>query len=455
MSSENLAYVIYTSGSSGQPKGTLIAHANVVRLFAATREWFAFDERDVWTLFHSYAFDFSVWEMWGALLHGGRLVLVPLWVSRAAEQFYELLWRQEVTVLNQTPSAFYQLQQHEEALAERAELALRLVIFGGEALDVRRLRPWVERHGEQRPQLVNMYGITETTVHVTYRRLQAADLQEAGGSLIGGALPDLGLYILGPQQQLVPLGTAGEVCISGAGLSRGYLNRAGLTGSKFIPDPFSKQPGARLYRSGDLGRRLAGGEVEYLGRLDQQVKVRGFRIELGEIEAVLQEHVEVREVLVLLREDGAGEGRLVCYVVLQPGGAISSSELYGYASNKLPAYMVPSAFIMLESFPLTANGKVDRGALPAAHQERPELKESYAGAETLVEEILVGIWSEILQLPKVGVRDDFFELGGHSLLATQVISRVRQAFTIELPLRTLFEAPTIRALAQQVETALR
>ncbi|HSF41241.1 MAG TPA: amino acid adenylation domain-containing protein, partial [Thermoanaerobaculia bacterium] len=310
---QSLAYVIYTSGSTGRPKGVLVSHANVARLFDATAHWFGFDESDVWTLFHSYAFDFSVWEIWGALLHGGRLVVVPHWVSRSPEAFHELLRREGVTVLNQTPSAFRQLARAGEASG--AETALRLVIFGGEALDVQGLAPWFARHPEDRPRLVNMYGITETTVHVTYRPVGAADLAAGGASPIGGAIPDLRVFVLDPRLQPVPVGVPGEIHVGGAGLARGYLGRSELTAERFVPHPFPEEPGERLYRSGDLARYRPDGGLEYLGRGDHQVKIRGFRIELGEIQAVLSGHPEVREAAVVF--DPARQ-RLVAYVVPKP-----------------------------------------------------------------------------------------------------------------------------------------
>jgi amino acid adenylation domain-containing protein len=271
----HLAYVIYTSGSTGRPKGVLVSHANVVRLFAATQPWFRFGARDVWTLFHSYAFDFSVWEIWGALLHGGRLVVVPGWISRAPDAFHDLLWQEQVTMLNQTPSAFRQLMGADEAIEAPRELSLRLVILGGEALAPGSLRPWVDRHGDQCPRLVNMYGITETTVHATYHALGRADCVPGARSVIGKPLPDLRVYLLDQERQPVPVGLPGEIYVGGAGVARGYLNRPELTAERFIPDPFSDEPGARLYRSGDRARYLPDGNLEFLGRLDAQVKIRG------------------------------------------------------------------------------------------------------------------------------------------------------------------------------------
>ncbi|QQP99052.1 non-ribosomal peptide synthetase [Lysobacter enzymogenes] len=311
-----LAYVIYTSGSTGQPKGVLVPQVNVTALFDAAQARFGFHGQDVWCLFHSYAFDFSVWELWGALLHGGRLVLVPAQVARDSQAFYRLVSREGVTVLNQTPSAFAQFAAADQAAA--LPLRLRWVIFGGEALRFGELRGWFERHGDARPQLVNMYGITETTVHVTERGVAAAEALQAPASLIGAALPHLRVHVLDDALRPVADGEAGELCVSGAGLAWGYLNRAGLTASRFVASPFAH--GERLYRSGDLARRTAAGDIEYLGRIDHQVKLRGFRIELGEIEAALLRHPGVRQAVVALRE-ADGQPSLVAYVVPEPAHA--------------------------------------------------------------------------------------------------------------------------------------
>ncbi|MEO7331750.1 MAG: amino acid adenylation domain-containing protein, partial [Minicystis sp.] len=733
----HMAYVIYTSGSTGKPKGVMVEHGNVTRLFAATDAWYHFGDKDVWTLFHSYAFDFTVWELWGALLYGGRLVVVPYWVSRDPVAFYKMLIRERVTVLNQTPSAFRQLVREMEpgGAAMAKGLSLRFVIFGGEALDVSQLKPFWELRGDQEPQLVNMYGITETTVHVTYRPVSLADLERPWSSVIGKPIPDLQLYILDRQQNPQPLGIPGEIYVGGAGVARGYLNRPELSAERFLPDPFSGREGARLYRTGDLARRLPNGDIEYLGRIDQQVKIRGFRIELGEIEAVLSQHPLVGEALIVAREDTPGDKRLVAYVApdklkapaarklleLLKSGTIAdkpraempdgsvvflrnkseteflykeifedecylkhgiilednatvfdvganigmfgvfvrqrcqnarifafepippifdalrlNAALYGfdakihecglgtearrvtftyypfnsvisgqfadteaegkvlktflenqqerssgqaaegaldevvqasllteqyevelrrlsdvirengvtridmlkidvekgelsvlggieeedwpkiqqmvievhdidgrlayvtsllerhgfeiaveqnkmllrtglydlYARRKgltgktsdtpgpswigpaplaaelrehlkqsLPEHMVPSAFVLLPGLPLTANGKIDRKALPAPDLGASATQE-YMAPRTPVEEVLIGIWSSVLKVPQVGVNDDFFSLGGHSLLATQAISRLREAFGVELSLRSLFEAPT-------------
>ncbi len=314
----DVAYVIYTSGSTGRPKGVLVRHSCVTRLLAGTEHWFGFGPDDVWTLFHSYAFDVSVWEMWGAFLYGGRLAVVPFWVSRSPEAYYDLLRREGVTVLCQTPSAFRQLDQAEEALvAGPEELRLRYVIFAGEALEPNSLAPWMDRHGDERPALINMYGITETTVHSTWRRMTRADL--GGVNVVGVPIPDLRIRLLDRLGEPVPVGVPGEIHVGGDGVAVGYLGRPDLTAARFVPDPFpGARPGERMYRSGDLARWLPHGELQYLGRIDHQVKIRGFRIELGEIEALLDAHPAVRESAVLAREDGSGDRRLVGYVVRDP-----------------------------------------------------------------------------------------------------------------------------------------
>ena len=439
---DSTAYVIYTSGSMGTPKGVPVSHANVVRLFTATEEWFGFGERDIWTLFHSYAFDFSVWEMWGALLYGGRLVVVPYWISRSPEAFYSLLVEERVTVLNQTPSAFHQLSAAEEEPGRQGDLALRWVIFGGEALEPKRLRSWFDRHGDRQPTLVNMYGITETTVHVTFRALSEADRDR--GSVIGVPIPDLYLQILDPEGEPVPLGVPGEIHVGGAGLARGYLGRPELTAQRFVPDPFGPWPGARLYASGDLARRRPDGELEYLGRADQQVKIRGFRIEPGEIEAALAQHPAVREVVVLAR-GSQGEKRLVAY--LGTGGATAPGveELRAFLRERLPEHMVPAVFVVLESLPLTAHGKIDRRALPEPDAVRSGLGAGYVAPHTPEEAILAEVWAEVLEVDRVGVHDNYFALGGDSIRSIRVLSLAEKR-GLRLSLPQIFQHQTIAEL---------
>ena len=322
----NLAYIIYTSGSSGRPKGVMVTHAHVTRLFRSTAAWFQFSSADVWTLFHTYAFDFSVWELWGALLYGGRLVVVPWWVTRTPDAFRRLLTQEGVTVLNQTPSAFLHLLG--ASGDQPIESRLRVLIFGGERLDYSKLRPWIARQGDRQPALVNMYGITETTVHVTYRVISASDVEGYARSLIGVPIPDLRLYVLDRWLRPAPIGTPGELFVAGAGVARGYWHRPGLTAERFLSDP--GVAGGRMYRTGDRVRLLPNGDIEVLGRTDDQVKTRGFRIEPAEIEAALVSHPTVRESAVVLQED-AGDPRLVAYVTLrdeqtQPSAAMRSRE---------------------------------------------------------------------------------------------------------------------------------
>lgn len=450
VTADHLAYVIYTSGSTGQPKGTLISHRHVGRLFEATHGWFNFGKKDVWTLFHSYAFDFSVWELWGALLYGGRLVIVPYWVSRSPEEFYHLLASEQVTVLNQTPSAFWQLVQLEERLGSSQNLALRLIIFGGEALELAKLKPWFERHGDQMPQLVNMYGITETSVHVTYRPVTAADATRGRRSLIGGPIPDLQLYLLDSSLQPVPVGVPGELYVGGAGLAYGYLNRPELTAERFIPHPFSRQPGARLYKSGDLARYLPNGDIEYLGRIDHQVKVRGFRIELGEIETVLTQHPAVREAVVLIREDNSAGKQLVAYLIPHHPPIPPAPELHRFLKQKLPDYMLPAAFVALESFPLTPNGKIDHQALPVSDLSSLEEEKGFVPPRDALEAQLIKIWEEVLGRQPVSIKSNFFEVGGHSLLAVRVLAQMEKIFGQNLPLAAFFQTPTVEQLANAI-----
>jgi len=446
LTSSHLAYVIYTSGSTGLPKGVMVEHRNVARLFSATQPWFHFNQQDVWALFHSFAFDFSVWEIWGALVHGGRLLVVPQWVSRSPQDCYALLCDAGVTILNQTPSAFRQLLAA-QGESDRTHM-LRQVIFGGEALETGMLKPWYARAVNAKTQMVNMYGITETTVHVTYRALEAADAELVGVSPIGGRIPDLQLYLLDAQREPVPVGVVGEMYVGGAGVTRGYLNRPELTTERFIADTFSGHADARLYKTGDLGRWLPDGSIEYLGRNDDQVKIRGFRIELGEIEAKLAACAGVREAVVIAREDEPGEKRLVGYVIAQEGADLSAFDLRTQLLSLLAEYMVPSAFVTMASFPLTANGKLDRRALPAPQADAYASRE-YEAPRGEIEEALGRLWADVLGVERVGRHDHFFELGGHSLLAMKLIERMRQA-GLSADVRVLFGQPTLAALAAAV-----
>ncbi len=450
-SPDNLAYVIYTSGSTGTPKGTLISHRNVVRLFSATQPLFGFGSLDVWTMFHSSAFDFSVWELWGALFYGGRVVVVPFGISRSPPDFYRLLQKEGVTVLNQTPSAFRQLIRAEQSAAAPGGLALRYVIFGGEALDLNSLKPWFDRHGDRKPQLINMFGITETTVHVTYRSLSAADL--GAGSMIGKPIPDLQVYLLDEQQRPVARGEPGEIYVGGAGVARGYLNRPELNAQKFVPDPFGGQPGQRLYRSGDLGRYHTDGDLEYLGRIDSQVKIRGFRIELGEISARLDAHPGVRESVVVAAEPNPGDKILIAYVVKRPALEVTEAQLRQLLRERLPEYMVPAALVFIDHIPLTVNGKLDVKALPPPARAASATVPASIAAGSALEQGIAAIWCAVLDLPAVGCEQNFFDVGGNSMHVAEVHTRLQRLLGKDFAITELFAHPTIRSLARHFDSA--
>jgi len=437
------AYVIYTSGSTGAPKGVIVEHAQLARLFDATADWFGFGPDDVWTLFHSIAFDFSVWELWGALGTGGRLVVVPDDLTRDPAGFRDLLLAEGVTVLNQTPSGFRNLQHADlEAGDSASPYRLRLVVFGGERLEVNSLRPWLDRYGDERPRLVNMYGITETTVHVTYRPVTRADLAGVP-SPIGVPIPDLGIRLVDARGWLAPDGVPGEIQVTGAGVARGYLNRPELTADRFVTAP----DGVRWYRTGDLARWLPDGGLEFLGRVDDQVKIRGYRIEPGEVEAVLNEHPQIRESVVVARQTGAGDDhrQLVAYLMVAPGQEVAWSALRGWLAQRLPNHLVPAAAVSLDRLPLTPNGKVDRSALPAPTLDRTHADQTAPRTES--EQVLADVVADVLGLDRVGVNDNFFELGGDSILAIQAASRAHRRGLAVTPAQ-VFTHQTVAGLAR-------
>jgi amino acid adenylation domain-containing protein len=450
---EDLAYLMYTSGSTGKPKGVMVTHRNVLRLFEQTDAWFHFGPDDVWTMFHSIAFDFSVWEIWGPLLTGGRLVIVPFAVSRSPREFYELLSRERVTVLNQTPSAFFMLIQVEQDSAP-LPLSLRLVIFGGEALQYRKLAPWFQRHGDVAPRLVNMYGITETTVHVTYRPIAAAEAESVQESLIGMPIPDMRLYLLDEAKKPVPEGEVGELYVGGGGVARGYLNRPQLNAERFIPDTSAGSAGDRLYRTGDLARVRPDGEIVYLGRNDSQVKINGFRIELGEVEAALAEVPGVQQSCVVAQTDKTGTQRLAAYFVATPGVELTARTLGEFFIARMPAHMRPSSYTALKELPLTVNGKLDAAALPAPSMgsSSAAVTQKDSGPQSLseAEEQVSRVFMDVLDLRGIGLDDNFFDCGGTSLLLISAHLRLQARFEKLFPVTVMFECPTVRSLAKRL-----
>ncbi|MEQ1572601.1 MAG: amino acid adenylation domain-containing protein, partial [Vicinamibacterales bacterium] len=436
------AYLIYTSGSTGRPKGVVNTQQNVVRLFDATSAWFGFDERDVWTMFHSYGFDFSVWELWGALLHGGRLVIVPTFVARSATDFRHLLARNGVTILNQTPSAFSRLMQVADEAGDASEgLALRTVILGGEACPPELPAAWATRC-----LMFNGYGPTEATIFTT----MSAALSHEGTPPIGRPVPDLRVYVLDAGLQPCPVGVVGELYAAGAGLARGYWDRPGLTAERFVANPFAREAGERLYRTGDLAAWREDGQLLFHGRADQQVKIRGFRIEPGEIEAALVHEPDVSRAAVIAREDTPGDTRLVAYITTRTDaqGAVDLNDLRQRLAARLPNYMVPVAFVVLDALPLTSNGKLDRRALPAP--EGSGLTADYVVPTTPEEILLCELVAALLGIRRVGLADNFFHMGGHSLLATRLVAQIRARLGRELRIQTVFRYPVLGELAQQI-----
>ncbi|HEX3029962.1 MAG TPA: amino acid adenylation domain-containing protein [Clostridia bacterium] len=434
---DDLAYVIYTSGTTGRPKGAMIEHRNVVRLLINNKMKFDFSQSDVWTMFHSFCFDFSVWEIYGALLYGGKLVVVPKIIAQDPKEYLKLIENEGVTVLNQTPTAFYNLSE-EEKKSDKRKLGIRYVIFGGEALKPAMLKYWNEKY--PRTKLINMYGITETTVHVTYKEITDYEINNNVNS-IGKPIPTLTVYIMNKNLKLLPIGVQGELCVGGDGVGRGYLNRTELTREKFVNNPYVD--GEVLYRSGDLARLLPNGEIEYLGRIDHQVKIRGHRIELGEIEMHLLGYEAVNEAVVTDRIDISGNKYLCAFIVSEK--EITDKEIRDYLSRYLPSYMMPSYFIQIPEIPMTQNGKVNKKALP---DFKGKIKTGIEYEEPLSpsEKIAADIWQEVLKVGGVGVNDNFFNLGGDSIKAVSLISKMNIALKCKIEMKDLYTNPTIKEL---------
>ncbi|WP_327152087.1 non-ribosomal peptide synthetase [Nocardia sp. NBC_01329] len=433
---DDLAYVIFTSGSTGTPKGVAVTHRNVVALFAAALPGLEIDSSDVWTVFHSFAFDFAVWELWGALVTGATAVIVDHTTSRSPDELWELLIRERVTVLSQTPTAFYGLADAGHRMGAESSHSLRYLVFGGEALDTTRLNEWYDRYGDSRPRLVNMYGITETTVHVTVQPLDRISAQrQAPGSTVGRALPGLATYVLDSRMRPAPVGSPGEIYVSGAQVARGYLGRPDLTATRFVADP-AGPPGARMYRSGDLGRWRSGA-LDHMGRGDQQIQLRGFRVETGEIEAVLATCDGVGDARVIIRDD-----RLLAYV--RAAGPAPATDLRQQLAQKFPDHMIPAAITVVDTWPTTVNGKLDVHALP-----EPDFDTGSTGRppRTEREKAMAAVFAEVLDLPAVGIDDDFFRMGGDSVRAVRLRNRVRTDLGTEVSVQDVFETRTVAALA--------
>ncbi|MRN52282.1 non-ribosomal peptide synthetase [Paenibacillus monticola] len=442
---DDLIYMIYTSGTTGKPKGVMIEHRNLVRLMVNNKMKFDFHEHDVWTLFHSFCFDFSVWEMYGALLYGGKLVIVPKLIAQDTRAFIQMLEREKVTVLNQTPTAFYSLINEEMRMSD-IRLWIRYVIFGGETLKPMLLKLWKVKYPSTK--LINMYGITETTVHVTYKEIGDQEIN-ANVSNIGKAIPTVRTYILDSSLHPVPIGIPGELCIGGEGVARGYRNRDQLTAEKFI---YVSGIHERLYRSGDLARFLSNGEIEYMGRIDSQVKIRGYRIELGEIERQLLQHDDIIDATVVDCNNHLGEKCLCAYIVVRR--ELKARSVRTFLAASIPEYMIPAYILSIDSVPLSSNGKADRNALPKPDFSAYQVGE-YQAPTNKTEEILAGIWKEVLAVDKIGILDSFFDLGGHSLKAISLLAKVEKELNIAVSLRSLFVNPTIEKLAALIQGTQR
>jgi len=451
---ESLAYMIYTSGTTGKSKGTMVSHRSLLNAYIAWEHEYTLE-----TIARShlqmanFAFDVFSGDFVRALCSGGKLVLCPREFLLDAERLYDLVVREEVTIAEFVPAVLRNLVQHLEETGKTLAF-MKVLIAGSDIWYVGEYRKFL-RFIVPETRLINSFGLTEATIDTTYFEAADLDLPEERLVPIGRPFANSQVYILDRHGRSAPIGVAGEIYVGGKGLARGYHGRADLTAEKFVPNPFALQPGERLYQTGDLARYLPDGNIEFLGRADHQIKVRGFRVELGEIETAITLYPGVKEGVVLVREDSPGDKILVAYVVPVTRDGYSTGALRKFLLEKVPDYMVPSAFVVLDALPLTPNGKVDRKALPAPDGGSRDTGEEYLAPRTAVEETMASLWSDVLGVERVGVHDNFFMLGGHSLLATQLVSRIRETFEVELPLRKVFETPTVASLAEAVETGQR
>ncbi|WP_234017158.1 non-ribosomal peptide synthetase [Nostoc sp. 'Lobaria pulmonaria (5183) cyanobiont'] len=443
--SENLAYVIYTSGSTGKPKGVAVTHQALVNYALEIANQFKLQKSDRVLQFASIGFDVVVEELFPTWIKGATVVLPGTSKTLSCQEFQQLIEIEQLTVFELPTAYWHQWVSELYSVQETVPICVRLAIVGGERILGERLRQWQQLS----TSLIHVYGLTETTVTSTLYHLNSdAELLEAATELpIGQPVANTEIYLLDSYLQPVPVGVPGEIYLGGAGLARGYLNRPELTAQRFIPNPFSQNAGARLYRTGDQARYLPDGNIEYIGRIDHQVKLRGFRIELGEIESILSQIPEVKECVVIDREDIPDQKRLVAYLVTEESQEFAIAQVRSFLKSQLPDYMIPSAFVELKTLPLTSNGKIDRKILPVPDWTRLEAEATFVPPQSPLEEAIAEIWVQLLNVNQIGINDNFFDLGGHSLIATQLVSRLRKAFQVELPLRYIFEFPTIAELA--------
>ena len=433
----DLAYVIYTSGSTGRPKGVMIEHRNVVGLFCNSRFQFDFYESDVWTLYSSYCFDFTVWKIFGALLHGCALVIIPLDALQNIELLHSIVKKQNVTVLNITPQSLYEFIRYDQETNEQA-LSVRYVFYGGEPSNALLLLPFIKKYPSVK--FVNLYGPTECTILTSVKTLEPIDFESTVNN-IGSTVPMAKTYILDRYLNLVPQGHPGELYVSGNCLGRGYINNGLLTGERFVTNPFEKQ--SLMYKTGDIVRRLPSGDLEFIGRIDHQVKIRGYRIELGEIENTLLQHEAVDEAIVITHMTSSGINRIYAYIKSRL--SLSSKDVILYLREKLPEYMIPSHIIQIDDFPLNQSGKVDRLKLPNPSDSMTTTT-GYSAPRDATEELIASAWANVLELPSIGIDDNFFELGGDSLSAVKVVSMLKLGLNIV----DFYLNPTIRQLAEKL-----
>lgn len=446
----DLAYIIFTSGSTGKPKGVMTEHRNVTRLYENTKNLFNFDHNDVWCLFHSIGFDFSVWEVWGALLFGGHLVIIPYEVSRSTEAMLELITDRQVTVLNQTPSMFRQIIKEHTKNKKHHEFSLRHIIFGGERFDTNLIKPWVELHGFNKPKLVNMYGLTESTIHATYKEITEEDMLKPEVSPIGKPIEDLGFLVINTEGEQVKLGSPGELYISGPGLARGYLNQPELSSQKFIEDLLNT--GKRYYSTGDLVSQSKNGEYFYLGRNDDQIKIRGFRVEPFEIEHCLMHSNLISTIKIYPHDYGEKDVRLIAYYC-SDGNKTNSIELENklrlFAKKRLPIFMRPSKYIKVQEFPQTMNGKIDYEAL-SSHLKKDSFQigpSNITDLKSLVREIM----ADILESENFNDNDDFFDLGGTSLSLNRFIERVTELTKTPIDIISIINHVSVQRITQEID----